>query len=165
MRQLQKGAFRPQLMKWSPTPRSPWLAVIGAMALDRLVKLVVPATSIYGGGLISVYHSLNLVGPFSLPIPSVVLVTLAVVALAVIGVLAVQFKRRGHSDRLFGVLLMLVGGLSNLSDRLMYGGVIDVFHATWWSTLSFNLADLYLLAGLAILTSSKSPGLATIAKS
>ena len=43
--------------------------------------------------------------------------------------------------------LILAGGISNLADRLVWGGVRDVFTL---GTLYFNVADIYIVGGLAM---------------
>ncbi|MCX6816471.1 MAG: signal peptidase II [Candidatus Beckwithbacteria bacterium] len=52
-----------------------------------------------------------------------------------------------------GTVLILVGGLSNLIDRIRFGGVVDYISIGWWP--SFNLADCFILAGVVILLYSR----------
>jgi lipoprotein signal peptidase len=44
----------------------------------------------------------------------------------------------------YSLLLILAGGISNLIDRLVWGGVRDIFMV---GTLYFNLADVYVVLG------------------
>ena len=52
-----------------------------------------------------------------------------------------------------GTVLILAGGISNLIDRVRFGGVIDYITIGWWP--SFNLADCFILAGVIILLYSR----------
>ena len=61
-----------------------------------------------------------------------------------------QFQA-GHT--IIGELLVIAGSLSNIFDRILYGGVID-FIALSWGKLSwpvFNLADVFIVAGVFII--------------
>jgi signal peptidase II len=50
-------------------------------------------------------------------------------------------------------LLMLSGGISNVCDRLLYGGVLDFIHITCkgWSWPLFNLADVSIVIGVIVI--------------
>ncbi|MFH1172920.1 MAG: signal peptidase II, partial [bacterium] len=47
---------------------------------------------------------------------------------------------------IFWLGLLIVGALGNLTDRLLYGAVIDIIEIPGWSIL--NLADLMVVAGI-----------------
>ena len=53
-----------------------------------------------------------------------------------------------------GYALVLAGGLSNLYDRLRRGYVVDYFsiQAGFLKKVVFNLGDLFIMAGAAVLT-------------
>lgn len=54
---------------------------------------------------------------------------------------------------ILGYALILTGAFSNFLDRIFYGGVID-FIVVWfgnWSWPAFNIADVAILLGIAIL--------------
>lgn len=63
----------------------------------------------------------------------------------------VRMDRAGLS--IFGLVLILSGGLSNLLDRVLYSGVIDfiVVHYNDWYFPTFNFADIFIEVGAAIL--------------
>src|SRR5680860_997123 len=46
-------------------------------------------------------------------------------------------------------VVMAVTGLANLADRFTGGSVVDMFDVGWWP--SFNLADVLLLTGVALI--------------
>lgn len=48
-----------------------------------------------------------------------------------------------------GLILILAGGISNMFDRVLYGGVIDFISSfDWWPL--FNLADVYVSSGIIV---------------
>ncbi len=68
------------------------------------------------------------------------------------------FKRQAKAESLASAL-MLGGALGNLYDRLVFGNVIDWFSAPLVSEISgraifMNAADVFIIAGFAILTLS-----------
>lgn len=52
-------------------------------------------------------------------------------------------------DRRFSICLMIIGGLSNLFDRLVYGGVMDFINFPLFP--SFNLADVLVVLGMLLM--------------
>lgn len=60
-------------------------------------------------------------------------------------------KRMGYN--VVGELLLIVGGLSNIFDRIYHHAVIDFIHLHYgaWSFPYFNLADIYITCGVLIL--------------
>ena len=68
------------------------------------------------------------------------------------------FKQQAKAESLASAL-MLGGALGNLHDRLVFGNVIDWFSAPLVSEISgrtifMNAADVFIIAGFAILTLS-----------
>lgn len=49
--------------------------------------------------------------------------------------------------------LVLAGALSNLVDRLLYGGVVDFIDFHWgaWHFATFNIADICIVVGISFL--------------
>ncbi|EKD23491.1 MAG: lipoprotein signal peptidase [uncultured bacterium] len=80
------------------------------------------------------------------------LVTLAMATYAYL-----RFKA-GHN--IFGEIIVIAGSLSNIIDRVIYGGVIDfiVFSCDYFTKLGklsfpiFNLADTFIFIGVFIIT-------------
>ena len=75
---------------------------------------------------------------------------------AAAGVLAWLLTRKSRlADRL-GFALVTAGALSNLFDRLKRGYVVDYFsfQVKWLEKVVFNLGDLCIFAGTALLTVS-----------
>lgn len=72
------------------------------------------------------------------------------VALVVLLMLTTYYLLRSTSSRDTFVMILL-GGLSNVFDRFVYGGVIDYVHILGIATI--NLADILIFMGLLILIS------------
>ena len=60
-----------------------------------------------------------------------------------------RFWRQKKLFALCGISLVTLGAASNLIDRLRFGYAIDYFNLFFWPV--FNLADLMILSGAAIL--------------
>jgi lipoprotein signal peptidase len=125
-----------------------WSAVASLLLflIDRLLKNWATQNVNDQGGWF--YYFANQGGVFSLPLSQPSLIALAALALAVVGGFGVWAYQRNNSLVLLAAGLMFVGGYSNLLDRLSTGVVIDYWHL---SSLSFNLADIYLLVGLGLM--------------
>ncbi len=133
------------------------LAVAGAALLaDQLTKHIVVSTlgldeSTHVIGPLSIHHVQNsgiAFGLFSSATPVVTAVTTA----AVVWML-VFFARSGSRHPVlpaaFG--LLIGGSLSNLFDRVRLGHVTDFIDIHWWGLRIFNLADSFIVVGVAIL--------------
>ncbi len=76
--------------------------------------------------------------------------------LLAIGLLVMFLRRLGAEERLAAVAIgaVLGGAIGNLTDRIVYGAVIDFLDfrlggGTIWPT--FNMADSWIVCGVAIL--------------
>lgn len=97
--------------------------------------------------------SCNALGPWGINIPSEILIGIGILALLV-AFFWVLFFAQG-SNMLWGALL-LVGGISNLFERLSFGCVTDYFYIASWFPV-FNLADAFLtMAVLGLLWENKN---------
>jgi len=78
---------------------------------------------------------------------------------AIIGIIALillvytfmQFKR-GHP--IIGETLVLAGAVSNILDRMLYGGVVDFIIITLFNVVPFgvfNIADVCIVAGVGLM--------------
>jgi signal peptidase II len=78
------------------------------------------------------------------------LFALAIVATAL---LAIWLRHAGTRLTAFGLGLIIGGALGNACDRLVYGYVADFyhFHVGGFSWYVFNLADVAICAGVALL--------------
>lgn len=87
---------------------------------------------------------------FSLPLAWPRLIIFLSLAIILIGLfLFFKFLRKKQKIIPFGLLLIILGAVSNLVDRMSYGFVIDYFHL--WPISYFNLADLMIGGGIIII--------------
>ena len=84
---------------------------------------------------------------FFLNINQRILILVSFIVLAVI--IATLIKRENNQVRI-GLLFLIVGGVSNLFDRLIYGYVIDYFWIFVFPFFYFKIADLMITSGLVL---------------
>ncbi len=74
-------------------------------------------------------------------------------ALVILVVLVVWLVRSGSVVVCFALVLVIGGALSNVIDRVVFGAVVDFIdiHAFGWHWPAFNLADMSIVAGTALL--------------
>lgn len=137
---------------------SQWLALLAiagtAIAGDQITKAVVSSR-------VALDSSVHVVGPFSLHhvqnsgiafglFASATSVVIVVTAIAVVWMLSFFFRSGARHPILPIALGLVVGGsVSNLADRIRLGHVTDFLKLTF--TASFNLADVFIVVGVAIL--------------
>ncbi|MCW1929717.1 MAG: signal peptidase II [Candidatus Kerfeldbacteria bacterium] len=119
---------------------------------DRALKALVTMPQFDSVQLIPdffhIAYSLNTNAAFSIALPSALYVGLFVIALCVIaGLWIVQGGVSTPILRIAGMLLF-IGALSNMYDRIVYGGVIDMLAVPRLGAC--NLADMYIVAGAAL---------------
>ncbi|PIR66694.1 MAG: hypothetical protein COU51_02545 [Parcubacteria group bacterium CG10_big_fil_rev_8_21_14_0_10_36_14] len=116
--------------------------------VDRLMKYLAPSIN-FEGGFIKFGLFTNYAGAFSLPIVGIAYNFIGI-ALVVIFVFFFfkEFKIKSYSLELIAYSLIILGGISNLFDRIVFGYVIDYINIIDKSF--FNLADGMILAGIGI---------------
>lgn len=123
------------------------------IGLDKIVR-VAPFLSIqrcFNRGISwGMLHSNN-----SSMFVAIVIMTLAII----IPLFIYAVTRHRRSVPVWGETLVLVGAISNLIDRFIYGGVVDFISFSYgsWSWPVFNIADACIVSGvfLIILSFSK----------
>lgn len=95
--------------------------------------------------LLHIEYSLNTHAAFSIPLPSAVYVVLFIVALGILSALWVT--QNGAQIPLLRIagMLLCIGMLSNIWDRIVHGGVIDMLLVPGLGAC--NLADIYVVSG------------------
>jgi len=106
--------------------------ITALIAIDQLLKLVFK--NCFNGWL---YINQNQIFGLELDIPIVIVGVL----LFLILIWSIYAKKN------IGQALIFSGGLSNLIDRLLWGGVVDLRLP---SLIAFNLADLIIIAGVVL---------------
>lgn len=117
-----------------------WAVALGVFALDRISKLLVlaylPLSSSVNVGPIALTHVRNTGTLFGIGKGAGVVLGLFAAAVC----LYIVFNQRKHpvnSQPLFA--LVFAGAAGNLTDRLLYGSVIDFVDVGFWPV--FNVAD------------------------
>jgi len=74
-------------------------------------------------------------------------------AFVIVAILVVWLIRAGSAVVVFALVLVIGGALSNVIDRVVFGAVVDFIdiHAFGWHWPAFNLADMSIFAGTALL--------------
>lgn len=123
----------------------PIVAASAVFVIDRLLKLSVRDGLETSFGPFEIAHYRNDGLIFSLPVPYWLAVGLMLVA-AILITTVIWRQRRYFGDR-WPVVLLLVGALSNVYDRIAYGYIVDyVYLSPHWPI--FNLADSALTIGM-----------------
>ncbi len=81
---------------------------------------------------------------------SVVTVCVGLLTVAVLWYTIFRF-RDGHT--ILGEVMVLAGSISNITDRVVYRGVIDFVELSYrgWQWPSFNVADTLIVVGVALM--------------
>lgn len=137
----------------------PWYVLAALLVgADQLVKYLVRAHMTVGQQrpfipyILELYHIRNTGAAFSLFAEHTwVLAILSALATLVL-ILAMSSRRwfRGILGRTAGTLL-LAGAAGNLIDRVVYGYVTDMFNFTFMTFGVFNVADMCVVVGVAVL--------------
>ena len=111
--------------------------------VDRLVKHFASSIN-FGGGFVKIGLYKNYAGAFSLPIAGIIYNVIGVVLILVFVYLLINdFKKVSAYS------FIILGGISNIFDRLYFGYAIDYVQVIGRSF--FNLADVMLIIGVGIL--------------
>lgn len=145
--------FRSQYFSWLGFS---WFFVCLCFFLDRIIKFLIVSTPDqasfllfrrYGGG-VGFFPIYNKGIAFGLSLPSLVLYGLLSGIFCFLFFLCIRAIRFHEYISLFGLSMVLLGGLGNLYDRFAYGAVVDYIKIFIWPI--FNIADLLILVGLFV---------------
>ena len=134
------------------------LALVGgaAVAADQITKHVVTSTvslddSVRVLGPLSIHHVQNSGIAFGL-FAGATAIVVVVTAAAIVWMLAFFARSAARHPVLPAAFGLVIGGsLSNLFDRVRLGHVTDFIDVNWWTFRIFNLADSFIVIGVAIL--------------
>jgi signal peptidase II len=132
------------------------VVAVAAVVADQVTKHVVTSTldldeSVHVAGPLSIHHVQNsgiAFGLFAGATPIVTVVTAAAIVWMIV-FFARSAARHPVLPAAFG--LLIGGSASNLFDRLRLGHVTDFIDLDWWTFRVFNLADAFIVVGVAIL--------------
>ncbi len=99
-------------------------------------------------GLIQINLFTNTNIAFGLPLPQFLIIILVIVILILLGYLWWLTLWQQNWLQLLAVSLIILGALSNLLDRLIFGYVIDYINLFFWPI--FNLADAMIIVGIGL---------------
>lgn len=128
---------------------------LGLFLVDRLTKLLIlklPQTNLAEGvflnNQIGLKFYLNPGIAFSLPLPN--LLSILLIIIIIIGLINLYLKaiKRQRHYLYWPLTLIIIGAISNLIDRIRFGGVIDFISISYWP--AFNLADCYIVGGILL---------------
>ncbi|WP_423215694.1 signal peptidase II [Streptococcus equinus] len=133
------------------------IAAVILIALDQLSKLWIvnhiPLNTVHKflPGIFSLTYLRNYGAAFSILQNQQWFFT--VITFAVVGAACYYFVKnlQGNFWLLFGLLLIISGGLGNFIDRVRLGYVVDMVHLDFMNFAIFNVADSYLTVGVIIL--------------
>jgi len=80
------------------------------------------------------------------------MVSLLIVVMTIfLGIVAYFRFKEGHT--IVGEVMAIAGSCSNITDRILYGGVIDFIslHYGKWFWPVFNVADLFIVMGIVLI--------------
>ncbi len=125
------------------------LAVLILFVSDRILKLFFRQLSggefFVWGDWFKLKMTLNRGVAFGWPINYYLLIGLHILIVVFLVFLLVGFYRRRRYLMIFLTSLVLAGAISNLLDRIFFGGVIDYFEMKYFTV--FNLADVMITLG------------------
>ena len=113
--------------------------------IDRVIKSLILSKNIY---FESKFFKLELFQNSQLFFLNINHRMLVLISLAVLSVIVAALINEKNNRIRIGLLLLAVGGISNLFDRLIYGYVIDYFWIFVFPFFYFNVADLMITFGL-----------------
>ncbi|MEA3355181.1 MAG: signal peptidase II [Patescibacteria group bacterium] len=110
------------------------------LALDRLLKFLALK------GVLKISKNQNL---FFFNVNKRWLIISNVLIISILLLQLIKVRRNKSRLMLCGYLLIILGGLSNLFDRVVYGYVIDMINL--FSLSVFNLADAMIMTGCVLI--------------
>lgn len=126
-----------------------YAAGVGSLVIDRILKTAALAfdgsLGVKGVAEFTLFKNQGIA--FSLPLPEAIFWPAALITLGVLLFFFVRQNRRG--DRLLPPLLavIIMGALSNLTDRWLVGATVDYF--LFFGRSAVNLADAMIVGGVA----------------
>lgn len=134
-----------------------WLiAAIFILALDQLVKYIVVSSASIGDTiasmpLIDIMYVQNTGAAFSFLTGKVSLLTIISIIFCAAAIVYWIKKQPLHTVMSAAITLMFAGALGNAIDRIARGFVVDFIRVTFIDFPVFNIADIAITSGAALL--------------
>ncbi len=98
---------------------------------------------------LKLFLSINKALAFSLPLNQIIIILLSFIIILLLLVYLIKFESTLVFSQNCFISLIIVGAISNLFDRIYYGGVIDfiTFRLINFQYSIFNLADIFIITG------------------
>ena len=132
------------------------LVIVGVIVLDRIVKTAVASSMDVGdsiavlGDFFHITYIQNTGAAFSMLQNHATLLIVVPAIIIGIGVIVICTGTRKYKPIfLWALSLMCGGGLGNLTDRMAYGHVVDMFDFGFFPV--FNVADISVCVGCGLL--------------
>jgi len=127
---------------------------LGLLILDRLSKwFILNRPDFYSGNLIELKLFKNPRLYFIFLRPHINTLVMGVIGAVILLLLFLFLKSCQKGDFLLmaGFSLIIIGGLSNFFDRIIFGYVIDWIRVFFLPISIFNIADLMIIGGVVVL--------------
>ncbi len=134
-----------------------FLLAAALAALDQLTKALVRANIPLGGevsflpGVLGLTHAQNTGAAFSLFASHTWILTLISLVMSLLLIVALKKDLFPHPLGRLCLAAILAGAVGNLIDRLLFGQVTDMFKTLFMDFPIFNVADICLTLGVAVL--------------
>jgi signal peptidase II len=125
-----------------------------ALVADRIFKYAVSQRLSHGAlefsdGILRIGYFTNTGIGLGIQLPAWLIVAAASLIIFCLIIWLVKYYGRIMPLVRWAIGLILIGSISNLYDRIIFGHVIDVFNFNDWSV--FNAADLWIVIGVFII--------------
>lgn len=125
----------------------PAFFVIFLIVLDRITKgFFLKNHSFFENNLLKLAFSQN-PNLFFWPVSQKLLIFFSLIILGGLFLFVVKRKQKSNPLLTFALMLIIFGGLSNLSDRIIFGYVIDFIWVFFLPISFFNIADTMITIG------------------
>jgi signal peptidase II len=127
---------------------------LGLLVLESIIKYYfilnkIPEQGFYlFSGYLQIGYYINKGISFNIPLPNLVAIIFTIFILIFLSFFWWRTLAIKNFLQLITISLIIVGALSNLLDRLLFGYVIDYINVLFWPV--FNLADTMIVVGVAI---------------
>lgn len=123
------------------------------LVLESIIKyILINKTSGWGfylfSGILEIGFYKNTNIAFGLPLPQSLTIVLVILILIMLGFLWWKSLIKSNLWQFFACSIIILGALSNLLDRLLFGYVIDYLNFIIWPV--FNLADVMVVVGVGL---------------